>query len=142
MTLTPIGPWRLLATGAVSLALLAPFAVSAQSQLDVSDAEDFIGNWDLALQTEMGPFALDLDIEDQGGKVGASIGSVDLGGSQEITDITRSGDDLLLRYEMDAQGQVVRVSATLTREGEQLNVALDFADGMFMANGVATMADE
>ena len=114
---------------------------STQSQLDTSEAEEFIGRWDLALQTQMGPFNLDLEIEDQGGKVVASMGLPDLGGSREITDITRSGDALLIRYQMEAQGQMVPVSVTLSVAGEALSAELDFADGMFSASGTATRAD-
>jgi hypothetical protein len=116
----------------------APAAASAQSQLSTSDASAFLGSWSVALQTDMGPFNLDLDIVDQGGMVAATMGSADLGGSQDITDISKSGDDLIMRYSMDAQGQQVPVAVTLTPDGEGLNAMMDFADGMFTASGVAT----
>lgn len=116
----------------------APAAASAQSELSSSEASAFMGSWDVALQTDMGPLNMDLDIVDQDGMVSATLGSPEMGGSQEITDISRSGDDLVMHYTMDAQGQQVPVSVTLTPDGEDLHTAMDFADGMFTANGVAT----
>lgn len=116
----------------------APAAASAQSQLNVSEASAFLGSWDVALQTEMGPLSLDLEITDQGGMVAASMGSPELGGSQEITDITKSGEDLVMRYQMDAQGQMIPVAVTLTPDGAELDTVMDFADGMFTASGTAT----
>ncbi len=132
---------RLAVIAVLLLGVLAPGMVAAQSQLDTTEAQTFIGEWDLALQTEMGPFNLALDIEDRDGKVIATLGSPDQGGSQEISDISRSGENLVMRYEMEAQGQEVAVSVTLTREGERLNAELDFAEGMFIASGVAIRAD-
>jgi hypothetical protein len=134
--------WRLALAGAILGAACSPLAVSAQSELDVAEAQAFLGNWSLDVQTDMGPFSFDLDIADQGGKVAASMGSPDLGGMQEITDITRSDDDLVLRYQMDAQGQMVPVAVTLTPTDEGLDASLDFADGMFMASGKGTKVEE
>jgi hypothetical protein len=133
--------WRLALAGAILGAASSPLAASAQSQLDTSEAQAFVGEWDLNVQTDMGPLAFDLEIADQGGKVGASMGSPDLGGMQEVTDITRSGDDLVLRYQMDAQGQLVPVAVTLTPNAEGLDVSLDFADGMYTASGTGTKAE-
>lgn len=121
--------------------LVLPRPASPQSDLDTSEAEAFLGSWDLAVPTEMGPFGLDLEIQDQGGKVAASIGSEE-SGVEDITDIDRSGDLLVLRYEIIAQGQLVPVALTLAREGERLNVDFDFAQGMFLFTGVATRKNE
>jgi len=141
MEITLIRTRRLATACALIVAVLVPPLVAAQSQLDTSEARAFIGRWDLAFQTQIGPFNFDLDIEDEGGKVTARMGSPNLGGSREITDITQSGDNLLMRYQMDAQGQMVSVSMTLSVAGEGLNAQLDFAEGMFSAIGTATRAD-
>jgi hypothetical protein len=117
-----------------------PFTASAQSQLDTSEAEAFVGQWDLAIQSEMGPFSLNLEIADRGGKVGAVLGSPDMG-SQEVTDITRQGESLLLRHEFNQQGQVIPIALTLVPEGEALDAAINVGDGMFTATGTATRSD-
>jgi len=119
---------------------LTPFAASAQSQLDTSEAQAFVGLWDLAIQSEMGPFNIDLEIADRAGKVAAVLGSPDMG-SQEVTEITRQGEGLLLRYEFNQQGQIIPILLTLTREGEALDAAINVGDGMFTATGIATRAD-
>jgi hypothetical protein len=123
-----------------ALLTLAPPALT-QSDLDVSEAEAFLGSWDLALPTVMVLNNLDVEIQDQGGSVAASIGSED-SGVEDITDIDRSGDLLVLRYEITAQGQIVPVALTLAREGERLNVDFDFAQGMFLFTGEATRKEE
>jgi hypothetical protein len=127
-------------TTALVATALVPFAASAQSQLDTAEAEAFVGQWDLAIQSEMGPFSLDLEIADRGGKVAAVLGSPEMG-SQEVTDITRQGEGLLLRHEFNQQGQIFPLSLILTPQGEALNAALNVADGMFTATGTATRSD-
>lgn len=126
---------------ALVVALFPALGASAQSELDVAEAEGFIGSWVVALETQMGPLNLDLDIQDMDGKVGATMGSPELGGSQAIDDISRAGDALVLNYQMDAQGQVVPVSVNLVPEGEDLAAQIDFAGGQFVASGTASPAD-
>lgn len=113
-------------------------AAFAQSELDVGEAEAFLGEWVVSLDTDFGAFDMDLKIEDQGGKVAASIGSPDQGMS-DVTDITRSGEGLVLSYEIDAQGQMFPVSVVLTPDGEGLMASFDFG-GQFSAEGSATRA--
>ncbi len=136
--LTGVRP--LLLPGAMLAALIGPSSASAQSQLDTAEATAFIGSWSLALETEMGPFVLDLDIADREGKVAAIVGSPEVG-EQEVTDITRSGETLLLRYLYAMEGQVIPISLTLLPNGESLGAAVSVADGMFTANGSATRSD-
>lgn len=119
-------------------AVLCPSSAFAQSELDVADAAAFMGDWILPLDTEFGAFDLDLKIEDQGGKVAASIGSPDLGGMQSITDITRSGETLVLNYEVDMQGQFIPLSLTLERDGDALKYLLETGAGEFSASGTGT----
>jgi hypothetical protein len=88
----------------------------------------------------MGPFSLDLEIADREGKVAAVLGSPEMG-SQEVTDITRQGEGLLLRYEFNQQGQIIPLSLTLTPQGEALAAAVNVGDGMFTATGTATRSD-
>lgn len=130
---------RRLAMAAAALgAVLSPFAASAQSQLDVAEAQAFLGNWNLSLQTDFGPVDLELKIEDQGGKVAAMVGSEEAGGLQNVTNITRSGEKLVLTYEIDAQGQITDVVLTLEPDDDALSAEFDVAGGTFTASGRAT----
>lgn len=90
------------------------------------------------MESPQGNFVMDLEVTDSSGKVAASIGADEMGGMQEVTDVIRSGDDLVLRYDFYAQGQTVPVAVTLTPAGDALDAAMDFADGMFVMYGRAT----
>jgi hypothetical protein len=129
------------ALGALLLgAALLPGTLSAQSALDTAQAQAFLGNWTISMQTDMGPFAFGLAIADQAGKVAATMNSPELGGNQSITDITRSEAYLVLAFTADAQGQQFPVTLSLEPNGDALDVYFDVADGMFSATGTATRA--
>ena len=134
---------RLAMAAALVGAIVSPRAVSAQSALDTSEAGAFMGSWAISLQSDYGPFEFGLELTDQGGKVAASVGSPDpAGGMTSVTDITRSGEGLVLSYEFDAQGQLVPASLTLTPDGEDLTVVFSIADGAFIADGGAKRASD
>lgn len=118
----------------------APHALGAQSQLDVSQARAFLGNWVISMQTDFGPMTLNMTIADQGGKVAASVGSPEMGGMVNVTDVTRNGEALVLRYDVDAQGQMIDVMMSLTPSGENLATYIEAAAGQFMVQAIATRA--
>ena len=117
--------------------VLSPAAVSAQSDLDTSEAEAFIGDWNLPMESEFGSFELLLEIYDQDGRVAANIGAPDFG-MQSVSDITKSGESLILNYDTDAQGQLISVTVTLERDGENILFQLDAAEGAFSIGGTGT----
>ena len=126
---------------AMAAALLSPLAVSAQSGLDASQAQAFMGDWVVDMDTDFGPFSMTLEVEDQGGKVAASIGAPDMGqGMQSVTDVSKDGESLIMTWEIDAQGQFMEVSMTLVPAGEQLATLFETAGGEFSAAGTATKA--
>ena len=129
---------------AVGLALLAavaaPGQASAQSELDTSQAQAFLGSWVIAMDTDFGPMSISMTIEDRGGKVAASVGSPEMGGTVEVTNITREGEQLILRYDIDAQGQVIDVSMALVPAGENLATNIEAAAGQFVTTATATRA--
>jgi hypothetical protein len=122
-------------------ALVAPVQASAQSELDVAQAQAFLGSWVIAMETDFGPMTINMSIVDQSGKVAASVGSPEMGGMVDVTDITRSGENLVLRYDIDAQGQLVDVSMSLAPDGENLATVIEAAAGQFMTTAVATRAE-
>ena len=117
--------------------LLCPLAASAQSDLDTSEAEAFIGDWNLPMDSEFGSFELLLEIHDQDGRVAANIGAPDFG-MQSVSDLTKSGETLILNYDADAQGQLISVTVTLERDGENILFQLDAAEGAFSVGGTGT----
>jgi len=121
-------------------ALVAPGVASAQSQLDVAQARNFLGSWVLAMTSDMGNFSMTLDVTDQGGKVAAVIGSADVGMEQNVTDITKSGESLVLAFAGSAQGQMFDAEVTLEPAGETLSVYFDINQGAFAMSGTGTKA--
>ena len=111
----------------------APLAAQEASSLDVSEATNYIGEWVLSIQGPQGAQSLDLSVKDVSGKVGAELNG-DFG-LQRITDISKAGDNLVLNYEADAQGQTFPVALTLMPDGENLTVKMEVAGGQFTIDG-------
>ncbi|MBM4182789.1 MAG: hypothetical protein FJ207_01035 [Gemmatimonadetes bacterium] len=127
-------------TAALLGALVAPSVASAQSQLDVAQARNFLGSWVLAMTSDMGNFSMNLEVTDLGGKVAATLGSPDIGMEQEITDITKSGESLVLAFAGEAQGQMFDAEVTLEPAGETLSIWFDINQGAFSMSGTGTKA--
>lgn len=123
--------------GALLAAAVAPQAAAAQSTLDVAEARTFLGTWVLAMTSDMGSFNMDLDVTDVGGKVAASIGAPELG-MQDVTDITKDGETLVLAFAGNAQGQAFDAVVTLEPSGEELSVYFDINQGTFGMSGTGT----
>ncbi len=131
---------RLTVATALMGVVFFPPAASAQSMLDTSQAEAFLGTWDVPLETDFGPIDVEFKIEDQGGKVAGSIGSLELGGVLDVTDITRSGENLVLSYEVETEAGMFSLTLTLVPAGETLRASFDVG-GQFSFTGIATRAD-
>ena len=134
MKTAPLHLSRMAVAVGLLVAVLCPAVVFAQSELDTAEAEAFIGDWNLPMDTEFGSFELLLEIQDQDGKVAAIIGAPDFG-MTSVTDITISGETLVLNYDTDAQGQLISVTVTLEREGDNVSFEFDAADGAFSVGG-------
>ncbi len=119
-------------------ALIAPATASAQSQLDVAAARTFLGTWTLAMTSDMGSFAMNLEVTDMGGKVAATIGAPELGAPMDVTDITKDGESLVLAFAGNAQGQSFDAVMTLEPAGEELSVWFDINQGAFGMGGTGT----
>jgi hypothetical protein len=120
--------------------LVAPDFASAQSQLDVTEARTFLGSWVLAMTSDMGNFSMNLDVTDAGGKVAVVLGSPDIGMEQEVTDVTKSGESLVLAFAGNAQGQMFDAEVTLEPAGDGLSVYFDINQGAFAMSGTGTKA--
>jgi hypothetical protein len=132
------------ALGALTLALLvagAPAQASAQSALNASDAQAFLGSWSLDMTSQMGNFSMGLDLTDMAGKVGAVLDFPDAGMNQEITDISKDAESLVLAFVGEAQGQTFDAVITLTpTSSDAVDVYFDIAAGAFAMTGTGTKA--
>ncbi len=132
---------RLVVVAALLGVVVSPQAAYAQSELDTSEAMAFIGSWTISMQGDFA-FEFPLVLEDQGGKVAANVGGFDpSAGMTAVTDITLSGEGILLRYDIDAQGQIVPASLEITPDGDGFAALFEIADGAFIVDGTATKDD-
>lgn len=123
--------------GVVLAALvLGPVGATAQT-LAVADAKAFMGNWAASFEGPMGVLAMDLTVSDAGGKVVAQIGGGELPMSK-VTDVTKKGDNLVLKYSVDIQGMTLPVTVTIVAAGDKCTLTFDIADGQFSMPGTAT----
>ncbi len=134
---------RLAVVAALLGVVVSPRAAWAQSQLDASEAGAFLGSWTVAVESDFGPMAFSLELMDEGGKVAAKVGLPDPTGAGAgppvaVTDITLSGEALVLSYEFDAEGKLLPVALFLTPSDDGLAAVFEIADGAFSASGSAT----
>lgn len=117
--------------------VLVGTAARAQAPLPVADAARFIGTWTLTLESPQGPLEMNLALTDNAGSTAAELSS-GMMGTQKVADISKAGNDLVLKYQGDFQGQAFAAKITLTPAEEKLVVIFDIMDGQFMMSGAAT----
>ena len=129
---------RTLRTLALVFALL-PLAAAAEAQIAPADAGAFMGSWTIALDTPQGSFEQSLILKDEGGKVVAEMSSQMQPDVQKVTDVTKKGTDLVLKFAGNFQGNPFDAVITLTPNGaDKCNVTFDVNGGQFTMNGTGT----
>ena len=102
----------------MALAWSAPTALMAGGQaVAAADAKAWVGEWTLTIQGGRGPQERALTIKDMSGKVAATLGG-GRGGPVEITDVTKKGNDLVLKFKQQGRGGEVDVVMTLAMEAD------------------------
>ena len=127
-------------TTAGPIAAEQPAAPAAQAQPTIAtaaDAKPFLGRWTTTFDSPQGPATFDIEIHLDTGDPGATV-SNSIIGDAAVTDITKSGASLVLRYVVDVQGTQVPVSISLLPDGETLKADFSFLDGQYAASSVAT----
>jgi hypothetical protein len=128
---------RLLGTVVLAV-VLATGVISAQA-LSPADAGAFMGSWTLALDTPQGNFEQSLDLKDDSGKVVGEMSSQMQPDVQKITDVSKKGEELILKFAGNFQGNPFDATITLTPDGtDKVKVAFDVNNGMFTMNGTGT----
>ena len=129
---------RMLRTLAFVL-LVLPFAATAEAQLAPADAGIFMGSWTLALDTPQGNFEQSMVVKDEDGKVIAELSSQMAPEVQKVTDVSKKGDDLILKFQGNFQGNPFDAVITLTPDGtDKCKVMFDVNSGMFTMSGTGT----
>jgi hypothetical protein len=118
--------------------VLVPVVSSAQTPLTTADAGDYMGTWTMSMDSPQGPFEQELALKDKDGNVVGELTNAMMP-MQEITDITKSGADLVMKYEGNYQGNPYSATMTLTPDGaNKVKVVFDVNNGIFTMSGSAT----
>jgi hypothetical protein len=129
---------RILRTLAFALVLL-PFATAAEAQIAPADAGSFMGTWALTLDSPQGAFEQSMVLKDKAGKVVAELSNQMQPEVQEVTDVTKNGADLVLKFAGNFQGNPFDAVITLTPDGtDKCKVLFDVNGGQFSMNGTGT----
>jgi hypothetical protein len=130
---------RLSVVGIAAFAAVLVSAAPASAQLTPADAGDFMGAWTIVLDSPQGPFEQEMTLTDEEGKVVAVITSQIQPEGQKVTDITKAGSDLVLKFAGNYQGNAfdAKITVTPTEEGKA-TVAFDVNNGQFAMSGAAT----
>jgi hypothetical protein len=125
--------------GAIAaIALLAAPPVKAQSPLAAAEATAFLGTWTITLDSPQGPFEQVLELKDAGGKVSAQITSAIAPEPTAVTDISKDGQDLVLKFNGDFQGTAFTAKITMSLQGsDKAKATFDVMDGQFVMDGPA-----
>lgn len=127
----------LAATPAASFAGQAAAAATAEAPATAADVASLVGEWVLSMQSQMGPSTSNLVLAVAEGKVTAEISS-EMIPKTAITQISKNGANLILRYSVDFQGQAIPVVLTLAPKDDGVTASFDFAGGQFVMDGTGT----
>jgi hypothetical protein len=120
-------------TIAVTL-VMSPFTGFAQ--LAPADAGAFMGEWTITLDTPQGAFDQSLVVKEEAGKVVAEMSNQMQPEVQKVTDVTKAGTDLVLKFAGNFQGNPFDAVITLTPDGDdKAKVQFDVNGGQFSMSG-------
>ena len=128
---------RLIGTLAVALALSS--SISSAQTLTVADLGIFAGEWTLTLDSPQGTFEQSVVFKDEGGKAIAEMSNQMQPETQKVTDITKTGTDVVLKFSGNFQGNPFDAAITLTPDGnDKCKVTFDVNGGQFTMSGTGT----
>ena len=124
--------------GTVALVIALSTGLGA-AQLTVADAGAFMGTWSLNLDSPQGSFEQTMVLKDEGGKAVAELSSQMAPEVQKVTDVSKKGNDLVLKFAGNFQGNPFDAEITLVLDGtDKCKVTFDINGGQFTMNGTGT----
>ena len=125
--------WTLVLVVAAAAALGAN---PVQAHVAVADAQAFIGDWDVSVESAGTTFRI--NITDSSGQVGVAV-TGSQGGNFAGERVRKEGANLKFNYTTNLQGMDIPAEVTLTAaEGGTLSGTLDLAAGQFSSPIKAT----
>jgi hypothetical protein len=121
--------------GTIALAIALSGGLVA-AQLAPADAGAFMGSWTLTLDSPQGSFEQTMVLKDEGGKAVAELSSQMAPEVQKVTDVSKKGTDLVLKFAGNFQGNPFDAEITLTPDGtDKCKVTFDINGGQFTMSG-------
>jgi uncharacterized protein len=111
-------------------------AATAQEPVDAEWAQQFIGTWNLSLETPDGDLPFAVRVAQEGGALQVELASGDE--AQPIESIRRVGDNLVVSYDLEYQGMPLSAVVTIRRDGDALQTNWSFMDGLYVTDAQAT----
>jgi hypothetical protein len=112
-------------------------AQAAPTIATAADAKPFLGTWTTTFDTPQGAATFDIEVHMDTGDPGATVRN-DLIGEAAVTDVTKSGSGLVLKFVVDVQGMQIPVVLTLVPDGDKLKADFSFLDGQFAVSSIAS----
>ena len=124
--------------GMLAVVLALSSNIFASQALAVADLGSFAGEWTLSIDSPQGPFEQSLIFKDEGGKAVAELHNEMLG-TTKVTDLTKDGENIVLKYAGNFQGNPFDAAVTLTPDGtDKCKVTFDVNSGQFSMSGTGT----
>jgi hypothetical protein len=118
--------------------VLTPLVARAQTALAAAEISSFLGEWTLSVQSPQGPFEINLAIKDVEGKAAGEFSSAMAPQPMVINEISKAGEDLVMKFTADFQGMPLSAKITLVPEGTgKAKASFDIMDGAFVMDGTA-----
>ena len=97
----------------VALTVVLGYPSLSGAQVAPADAQAFMGSWAIDVNTPAGPISVDLTVTEANGAVAAEVGGGTTGGPMAaVSEITKNGSSLVMKYEADVQGAVTPITLT------------------------------
>jgi hypothetical protein len=121
--------------GMLAVVLVISSNLFASQTLTIADLGSFAGEWTLTLDSPQGPFEQSLTFKDEDGRAIAELNN-DMLGLTKVTDISKDGDNVVLKYAGNYQGNPFDAAVTLAPDGtDKIKVTFDVNSGQFTMSG-------
>ena len=111
-------------------------SVSGAQTVTPADAQAFMGTWAIDVNTPGGPISVDLTVSEVDGAVAAEVGGGTSGSPlTAVSEITKNGSSLVMKYEANIQGAVTPITLTAEADGDALTANFDAAGQLLPGTG-------
>ena len=116
--------------GSIAVAIALASAVISAQALTAADAGAYMGSWTLALDSPQGNFEQSLVLKEEAGKVVGEISNQMQPDVQTVTDVSKKGEELVLKFAGNFQGNPFDAIITMTPDGtDKCKVTFDVNGG-------------